>query len=104
VTIDNPLDGGIVGPDETITLSGSASGGQGPYKFKWRLVFPTDAFGNGGTEYAIGSGATLSWAPSNTITFNGCEVSTYARLILQVEDANGFTGERTIVIAIQRIC
>lgn len=102
--INSPPDGGMVGPDETITLSGSASGGEGPYKFKWSIAYPTDAAGNGGTEYAIGSGETLTWAPSNTLSFPGCEVNAYARLILNVKDANGFSGQRTIVILITRIC
>ena len=104
MTILNPADGGTVGPDETIALSGSASGGQTPYNFKWSIAFPTDAAGNGGTEYAIGSGENLMWAPSNSISFAGCEVNSFGRLILDAGDTNGFSGRRTIVIAIMRIC
>ncbi|MCE9646007.1 MAG: hypothetical protein K8S20_08410 [Chloroflexi bacterium] len=104
VTIDNPQDGGSVGPDESITLSGFASGGQDPYRFKWSFAYPTDAAGNGGTEFEIGSGSSLAWAPSNTVSFGGCEVNGFGRLILDVQDANGFTGRRTILIAITRIC
>jgi hypothetical protein len=104
VTINNPADGGIVGPDELITLSGSASGGEGPYQFTWSILYPTDAAGNGGTEYTIGSGENVSWAPSNSITFGGCEVNSFGRLVLKVLDSNGFNGIRTIVISIMRIC
>jgi hypothetical protein len=104
VTIDNPPDGGIVGPDESITLSGSANGGDGPYKLKWALAYPTDSSGNGGAEYQIGTGTNVTWAPSNSVTFAGCEVNGYGRLILTVEDSNGFTGSRTIAISIMRIC
>lgn len=103
-TIDSPPDGGTVGPDESITLSGSASGGEGPYKFKWSIAYPTDNAGNGGNEYTIGLGTNLTWAPSSTISFPSCEVNGYARLILDVQDANEFSGRRTIVIAIVRIC
>lgn len=102
--IESPPDGGTVGPDETITLSGSASGGNGPYKFKWSIAYPTDAAGSGGTEYEIGSGSSLAWAPSNSITFGGCEVNGYGRLILDAQDSNDYSGQRTIVIAIMRIC
>jgi hypothetical protein len=84
VTIDNPLDGGTVGPDESITLSGSASGGEGPYKFKWSFAYPTDNAGSGSSEFAIGPGTDLTWAPSNTVSFPGCEVNGYGRLILNV--------------------
>lgn len=104
VTILNPLDGGMVGPEEVITLSGSASGGEGPYKFNWSFVFPTDPAGNGGTEYPIGSGDSLTWAPSNSVAFAGCEVSQYGRLILNVKDKNGFSGMRSIVFLVIRIC
>jgi hypothetical protein len=47
---------------------------------------------------------SLAWAPSNTVSFGGCEVNGYGRLILDVQDANGFSGRRTILIAITRIC
>lgn len=104
VTILNPPEGGMVGPDEMITLSGSASGGEGPYKFNWTFVFPTDNAGNGGTEYAIGPGENITWAPSNSVSFAGCEVSNYGRLILKVKDKNGFEGTRSIVILVIRIC
>lgn len=104
VSIANPPDGGMVGPDETITLSGSASGGQGPYQFSWSFVFPTDQAGNGGTEYPIGSDSDRTWAPSNSVTFPGCEVNGYGKLILKAVDANGFEGVRSIVIQIIRIC
>ncbi len=104
VTILNPAEGGMVGPDEVINLSGSASGGEGPYKFNWSFVFPTDTAGNGGTEYAIGSGESLTWAPSNSVSFAGCEVSQYGKLILNVKDKNGFTGTRSIVVLVIRIC
>lgn len=104
VTIDSPLDGGIVGPEESITLSGSASGGEGPYTYKWSFAYPTDNTGNGSNESVIGSEASFTWAPSNTVSFVGCEVNGFGRLILEVTDSNGFSGSRTIVIAIQRIC
>jgi hypothetical protein len=104
VTINNPADGGTVGPDETITLSASASGGRAPYQFTWSIVYPTDAAGNGGAQYNIGSGENVSWAPSNSISFGGCEVNSYGKLVLNVLDSNGFSGIRTIVIAIMRIC
>ena len=104
VTILNPPEGGMVGPDEIITLSGSASGGEGPYKFNWSFAFPTDNAGNGGTEYAIGSGENITWSPSNSVSFAGCEVSNYGRLILNVKDKNGFNGTRSIVILVIRIC
>lgn len=104
VTINTPADGGIVGPDETITLSGSASGGGAPYQFTWSIYYPTDSAGNGGTQYNIGSGENVTWAPSNSISFGGCEVNSYGKLVLNVVDSNGFSGLRTIVISIQRIC
>ncbi len=104
VSINNPADGGTVGPDEMITLSGSASGGEGPYQFKWSIIYPTDIAGNGGSELAIGSGENVSWAPSNSISFGGCEVNSYGRLVLNALDANGFAGVRSIVIAIMRFC
>lgn len=104
VSIGNPLDGGMVGPDETITLSGSASGGEGPYQFKWSFSYPTDQAGNGGTEYPVGSDASLSWAPSNSVSFPGCEVYGFGRLVLKATDANGFEGIRSIIVLVTRIC
>jgi hypothetical protein len=106
VTISNPLDGGVVGPNEVITLQGSAGGGAGPYNYTWKIAFPTDNAGNGGTLYTIASGESLSWKPSDTlpITGTGCEINSPARLILEARDANGFTGTRTILIRIQMIC
>jgi hypothetical protein len=104
VTISNPDEGGVVGPDEVITLQGSASGGAAPYSFTWKAAFPTDENGSGGTLYTIGSGESLSWKPSDTLPVSGCEVSKYARLILEATDGNGFTGTRTITIRIERIC
>lgn len=104
ISILNPVDGGTVGPDEIISLTASASGGQEPYQFGWTFAFPSDAAGNGGTEYNLGTGNSLSWAPSNSITFNGCEVNGMGRLTVNVQDANGFSGSRSIVILISRIC
>jgi hypothetical protein len=104
VNIESPPDGGTVGPDESITLSASASGGEAPYKYRWNIAYPTDAAGSGGNSIQIGSGASLAWAPSNSISFAGCEVNAYGRLIVEVEDANDFSGSRSIVIAIMRIC
>jgi len=104
VAIEEPADGSMVGPDETITLSGSASNGEGPYKFSWSIAWPTDAAGNSGKLYKIGSGANLTWRPSSAISFPGCEVNGYGRLILTATDANGFSGTRSIGIMIVRIC
>lgn len=104
VNITNPLDGGTVGPDEVITLAATTSGGEEPYNLIWSFAFPTDPAGNGGTSYNIGSGNNSSWAPSNSISFGGCEVNGLGRLTLTVQDANGFSGSRSIVILISRIC
>lgn len=104
VNITNPLDGGTVGPDEVISLAANISGGQEPYNLIWSFAFPTDPAGNGGTSYNIGSGNNVSWAPSNSITFGGCEVNGLGRLTLTVQDANGFSGNRSILILISRIC
>lgn len=104
VSIINPLDGGTVGPDEVVTLSATTSGGQEPYNLSWSFAFPSDAAGNGGTQYTIGSGNGISWAPSNSVTFNGCEVNGFGRLTVTAQDANGFSGSRSIVILVSRIC
>jgi hypothetical protein len=104
VNITNPLDGGTVGPDEVINLAATISGGKEPYTLTWSFAFPTDPAGNGGTSYNIGSGNNSSWAPSNSISFGGCEVYGLGRLTLTVQDANGFSGSRSIVILISRIC
>lgn len=104
VNITNPLDGGTVGPDEVINLAATISGGKEPYNLTWSFAFPTDPAGNGGTSYNIGSGNNVSWAPSNSISFGGCEVYGLGRLTLTVQDANGFSGSRSIVILISRIC
>jgi len=104
VSIINPLDGGTVGPDEVVTLAATASGGQEPYQLDWSFSFPTDPSGNGGTQYTIGSGNGLSWKPSDSVTFNGCEVNGFGRLTVNVQDANGFGGSRSIIILINRIC
>jgi hypothetical protein len=104
VTISNPNEGDAIGPNEVIALQGSASGGAGPYTFTWKAAHPTDSAGNGGTVYTIGSGNSLNWKPSDTLPVSGCEVSDFARLILEATDTNGFTGTRTISIRIELIC
>ncbi len=104
VNITNPLDGGTVGPDEVITLTATINGGEEPYNLDWSFAFPTDSAGNGGTSYNIGSGNNISWAPSNSINFGGCEVNGLGRLTLTVQDDNGFSGSRSIIILITRIC
>ncbi len=104
VTISSPADGATIGPDEQITLSGSASGGTGPYSFAWKVVYPVDASGGGGSTYDIAQGDSLTWKPSDTLSFPGCEVDNFARIILETTDANGFTGSLTIFVHINRIC
>ncbi len=104
VSISNPLDGGTVGPDEVVSLMASASGGEEPYNFSWTFSFATDPAGNGGTQYNIANGNNLNWAPSNSITFGGCEVNGFGRLTVIVQDANGFSSSRSIILLITRIC
>ena len=104
VSINNPLDGGTIGPDEVVSLIASASGGQEPYNFSWTFSFATDPAGNGGTQYNIGNGNILNWAPSNSITISGCEVNGFGRLTVNVQDENGFSSSRSIILLITRIC
>lgn len=104
VDISSPLDGGVIGPDEVITLQGSASGGAAPYSYNWKVAYPTDAAGSGGTVYNIGPGNSRTWKASDTLPVGGCEVNDFARLILEAADGNGFTGTRSITVAIQLIC
>lgn len=104
VTIVSPAEGVMVGPHQQLDLSGSASGGTAPHAFAWSVAYPTDAAGNGGVVHAIGSGATLDWTPSDTLTFASCEVDAFARLQLEATDATDFTGARSIVIRISQLC
>ncbi len=104
VTITSPAEGSVVGPDVQITLSSNVSGGAAPFTFTWKLNFPTNSSGGGGNSYLIGSGSSLTWKPSDSITFGGCEVSDYGRLVLEVTDSVGTASSTVILIRIERIC
>lgn len=52
----------------------------------------------------VGTGATLEWAPSDTISFASCGVDREVRLILAVSDPEGASGSDAIVLRVQRIC
>ncbi|MCS7067496.1 MAG: hypothetical protein RMK51_00625 [Meiothermus sp.] len=104
VSINSPRDGEFILPSDTINLSGSASGGSSPYTFTWRVAFPTNNAGIGGTVYTIGNGASRSWRPSDTIPGLSCATDAYARLTLEARDAGGLLGTRSIVIRIWSLC
>lgn len=102
--IASPDDGEALGPGSVITLEGSASGGTAPYQFDWSVAWPTDDAGNGGDLYAIGSGASLEWTVADTLDLPGCEFFSWGRVILQVTDADGFMGSRSVIVSISLIC
>ncbi|HEX7004981.1 MAG TPA: hypothetical protein VF168_12420 [Trueperaceae bacterium] len=104
VTITNPEDGTALGNGDPITLSGSASGGSGPYDYVWYLHHPTDDSGNGGDVYQIGTAASIEWGPNDTLGTIDCRTFDWARLELEATDENGFEGSRSVMITISNIC
>jgi hypothetical protein len=104
VTIATPLDNAAVGPNATIQLSGSASGGATPHAFMWKIAFPVNTAGEGGTVYEIGGGASRSWRPSDTLTLGPCDGILWGRLILEATDAVGAAGSGQRLIMIGNIC
>lgn len=65
VTILEPSDGAGLQPNDSHALEGTATDPDGgtPLAYEW---YVTDYFG---TEHAIGSGASLSWTPSDDLSF-----------------------------------
>lgn len=104
VTVANPEEQQNIFPvDEEHPLSGSASGGEGPYAYAWSIAYPTDRNGVGGEIFEIGPGALRTWIPAQTLDVDDCQVD-FARLILSVTDAGGFPGSRSVLISFGRIC
>jgi len=103
VNIASPVELASIGFTETITLSGSASGGTAPYTYTWRIAYPTDDAGNGGTIYTIGTGATRTWKPSDTLSFSACSGAN-GRLILEATDSDGLSGQRSILVRFYDLC
>ncbi|WP_234555220.1 hypothetical protein [Thermus caliditerrae] len=99
VEITTPSEGSGLRPEVYVLLSGRASGGTGPYTYTWRVAYPTDSSGRGGTLYAIGSGDARLWKPQDTLPVPPGTVR-WARLILEVQDSLGATGERSILVLI----
>ena len=101
VTISNPEEGRGIPIDEPTTLQGSASGGVEPYTFSWSVApHPTSE-----EIHQIGPGASRDWTPNETFEQLDelCAVM-FPRLILDVIDADGFEGTRTIDIMVGGIC
>ena len=93
-----------LGPNDTIALTGSASGGEAPYDFAWTVAYPTDASGAGGEIHVIGPGATRDWTPSETLgDLDECETD-HSLLTLEATDTNGVTGSRSVLVLIGRFC
>ncbi|GEM83245.1 Ig-like domain-containing protein [Meiothermus hypogaeus] len=104
VSISSPADGATLYFGENTNLSGSASGGTGPYTYTWRVAFPTNAAGEGGTVYTIGNGANRIWRPSDTIPGLSCSNMGYAKLTLEARDANSLMGSRSIIVYLTTLC
>lgn len=104
VTVTNPEEQqNVSSVDETHQLTGSASGGEGPYAFEWTIAYPTDRNGVGGETFEIGPGSLRPWIPAQTLDVDDCRPA-FARLDLSVTDAGGFPGGRSVLISFGRIC
>lgn len=103
VTVTNPVDQQQLAASDAISLSGGASGGLAPYAYAWSIAYPTDANGNGGEVFDIGSGASRTWIPDQLLDVDDCKLAN-GRMTLNVTDGNGFVGNRSVLVKFGRIC
>lgn len=109
VNLTSPTNGLDVGPDDTLTLTGSASDPEGgAVSMAWDVTTGYDpSTGTGGTTYAVTPGAGGSWTPSDTIAYNvggSCDVIDTLRLRLQATDPQAVVGFDFVVLHVLRIC
>ena len=107
VQVLSPPNNAVVSPTQLLTLNASATDPEGasPLASEWTVTYPYDqATGTGPTTTVIGSSLSMSWTPSDTIPFLGCDVDFFARLRLTVTDPGGAIGADFSVVRIQRIC
>lgn len=93
-----------VDPREIVLLSADVPDGVQPIELTWRVMYPTDAYGNGGNKYNIGGGNDLAWQPSELIGLDSCGASQYGLLTLYAVDANGLSGKTSLVIQFYQGC
>lgn len=103
VTVTNPKDQQHLPAGDAIVLEGSAGGGLEPYAYQWSVAYPTDLNGDGGEVFAIGPGASRVWIPDQTLGVDDCDPEV-AKLFLNVTDADGFVGSRSVLIRFGTIC
>ncbi len=107
VAVRSPEPGSVAGPDERFTVAGLAVDPEGatPLTYRWTVTYPFDpGSGSGPTTATIGSALEIDWKPSDTITFERCEVDLLIRLRLEVSDPGGTTGSDFVVLRVLRIC
>lgn len=110
VNLTAPVNGLTIGPDQTLTLAGTAVDPEGgAVSVAWDVTTGYDpASGTGGTTFTVTPGPDGAWTPSDTIPYDaggGCqEVSDTLRLRLLGTDPQSVVGSDFIVLFVSRIC
>lgn len=72
---------------------------------EYDITYPYDvSTGTGGTTKIIDIPANGKWKPSDSITFEDCEVSLDLRLRLHGKDPQNNDGTDFVVMSVVRIC